>query len=89
MHPALIVIIGFMGPLILGCIVCIFLLLHLNKKDNNNKRKKCKKNRPAPHKRNRVRQRRLLRTLVRCRLLMWQSPFGDIYEIKLLRLIVK
>ena len=32
MHPALIVIIGFMGPLFVICIVGIFVVHHLNKK---------------------------------------------------------
>jgi len=32
MEPALIVIIGFMGPIILICIVGIFVVHHLNKK---------------------------------------------------------
>jgi len=31
MHPTLIVIIGFMGPLIVLCIVGIFVVHHLNK----------------------------------------------------------
>jgi len=31
MEPAAIVIIGVMGPLILGCIVGIFVVHHLNK----------------------------------------------------------
>jgi len=32
MEPAVIVIIGFMGPLLVLCIIGIFVVLHLNKK---------------------------------------------------------
>jgi len=35
MHPALILIIGVMGPLILGCIIGIIYMLDLNKKEHS------------------------------------------------------
>ena len=35
MHPALIVIIGFMGPLLLGSIIGIIYGLYTNKKNNS------------------------------------------------------
>ena len=35
MHPALVVIIGVMGPLILGSIIGIIYMLNLNKKEHS------------------------------------------------------
>ena len=35
MEQAIIVILGFMGPLILICLIGIFVMLHINKKERS------------------------------------------------------